>query len=285
MHLENGQKNAVFKLKVELNLEPSSSRISQLQENKLQCESCSLIGLSLAQRPLARPTASLAKAARNSSLAFGHLVKLLSSHDKHFLRPVKQVKIVVGESRSPPLYFAPGPMHRNGKRFHQNGDEMAKELSAFRGPGESKQVHLLLRRPRHRRPLDKSDARPVHCSSGRLRRTPRVQQESSEESSCLPKEIKCIAFFGRVHDAFFKFLTSLVTNWIVKMILMVTMVAYWIGAVCCLRPYSNANGFECSRCPTATSWTSRTGTTTLSRYPLSSLVHLSGNASDGLHCS
>ncbi|TKR60772.1 hypothetical protein L596_027967 [Steinernema carpocapsae] len=47
-------------------------------------------------------------------------------------------------------------------------------------------------------------------------------------SSCLPKEIKCIAFFGRVHDAFFKFLTSLVTNWIVKMILMVIMVAYWM---------------------------------------------------------
>ncbi|TKR60761.1 hypothetical protein L596_027957 [Steinernema carpocapsae] len=35
---------------------------------------------------------------------------------------------------------------------------------------------LLLRRPRHRRPLDKSDARPVHRSSGRLRRPPRIQR-------------------------------------------------------------------------------------------------------------
>ncbi|TKR60769.1 hypothetical protein L596_027964 [Steinernema carpocapsae] len=44
------------------------------------------------------------------------------------------------------------------------------------------------------------------------------------KSSCLPQEIKCISYFGCVHDAFFKLLTSVVINWIVKMILMITMV-------------------------------------------------------------
>ncbi|KAK0410513.1 hypothetical protein QR680_005167 [Steinernema hermaphroditum] len=57
-----------------------------------------------------------------------------------------------------------------------------------------------------------------------------AHKENSENASCLPREIKCISVFGNIHDAFFRAVASFVTNWCVRLCLVVVMLVYWIGA-------------------------------------------------------